>query len=293
MKNTSTRSCCFLLFFFVFLGLHWQVSYAQTGAVGINTDGSVADPSALLDVKSTNQGMLVPRMTAQQRGLISNPATGLLVYQTDATTGFYVYNGTAWLNVSGQGVPAGGSTGQVLAKVDATNYNTQWITPANGGGASLQLNANKVGGSSEILPVATTTTPPTISFNNVLTLPSNGNTWTTNNTFTVGPNGAGVYMIQVRVHTPDASLVTNTVPVSLVIQINNTVYGNIGNIYGPYPTLSVYTPTGTKGRGEIVAFVPFSAGDSFKILALSANSSTASQPISADAGSNILVMKMN
>jgi hypothetical protein len=29
----------------------------------------------------------------------------------------------------GQGVPVGGTTGQVLAKIDSTNYNTQWVTP--------------------------------------------------------------------------------------------------------------------------------------------------------------------
>lgn len=35
---------------------------------------------------------------------------------------------------SGQGVPSGGTAGQVLAKVDGTNYNTEWITPSGGGG---------------------------------------------------------------------------------------------------------------------------------------------------------------
>lgn len=34
----------------------------------------------------------------------------------------------------GAGVPAGGTTGQVLAKVDDTDYNTEWATPAEGGG---------------------------------------------------------------------------------------------------------------------------------------------------------------
>ena len=75
----------------------------QNGSVGINTDGSSADASALLDVKSTTQGVLVPRMSAQQRGLIGSPATGLLVYQTDGTAGFYFYNGTAWTALSGSG----------------------------------------------------------------------------------------------------------------------------------------------------------------------------------------------
>lgn len=34
---------------------------------------------------------------------------------------------------SGQGVPAGGNAGQVLAKVDGTNYNTEWIDAPSGG----------------------------------------------------------------------------------------------------------------------------------------------------------------
>lgn len=78
------------------------VPQLQTGSVGINTDGSTADASALLDVKSTTQGVLVPRMNAAQRGLVSTPATGLLVYQTDAPAGFYFHNGSAtWADVAG------------------------------------------------------------------------------------------------------------------------------------------------------------------------------------------------
>ena len=35
---------------------------------------------------------------------------------------------------AGQGVPAGGTAGQVLQKVDGTDYNTEWVTPSSGGG---------------------------------------------------------------------------------------------------------------------------------------------------------------
>lgn len=35
---------------------------------------------------------------------------------------------------SGQGVPAGGTAGQVLSKVDGTDYNTEWIDAPSGGG---------------------------------------------------------------------------------------------------------------------------------------------------------------
>ena len=68
--------------------------------VGINTDNSTPDGSAMLDVKSTEKGLLIPRMDSAQRVAIATPATGLLVYQTDGTDGFYFYNGTAWISLN-------------------------------------------------------------------------------------------------------------------------------------------------------------------------------------------------
>src|SRR5258708_37731154 len=58
--------------------------------------------SSVLDVNSVLKGFLAPRMTQVQRTAISSPADGLLVYQTDATKGFYYYNGTsaAWVLLS-------------------------------------------------------------------------------------------------------------------------------------------------------------------------------------------------
>lgn len=55
-------------------------SFAQ---VGINSDNSAPDPSAMLDVKSINQGFLPPRMTFEQRSAIQNPVDGLMVYCTN------------------------------------------------------------------------------------------------------------------------------------------------------------------------------------------------------------------
>jgi hypothetical protein len=71
----------------------WFTVNAQ---VSINTDGSTPDGSAMLEVKSTTKGMLIPRMTVAERNNISLPATGLLVYQVDANAGFYYYTGAAW-----------------------------------------------------------------------------------------------------------------------------------------------------------------------------------------------------
>ncbi len=63
--------------------------------VAINTDGSIADASAILDIKSNTRGFLAPRMTQAQRLAIPNPANALLVYQTDGAPGFYYNFGTA------------------------------------------------------------------------------------------------------------------------------------------------------------------------------------------------------
>lgn len=58
---------------------------------------SSADASAILDIQSTEKGMLIPRMTEVQRTGIVNPATGLTIFQTDATDGFYFYDGSKWV----------------------------------------------------------------------------------------------------------------------------------------------------------------------------------------------------
>jgi len=78
---------------------HGRLSFGNdtlftTGVIGIGT--SSPSKSAALDISSTNGGMLIPRMTRGQRNSITNPARGLMVYQTDNTPGFYYYNGTFW-----------------------------------------------------------------------------------------------------------------------------------------------------------------------------------------------------
>lgn len=66
--------------------------------VSINDTGAEPDSSAMLDVSSTDKGLLIPRMTMAQRDAIVNPANGLLIYQTNNNNGLYFYNGTqsAW-----------------------------------------------------------------------------------------------------------------------------------------------------------------------------------------------------
>lgn len=70
---------------------------ADGGNVGIGTTSP--DSTALLDVSSTTKGVLFPRMTETQKNAISSPATGLIVYQTDATEGLYIYKSTGWTQI--------------------------------------------------------------------------------------------------------------------------------------------------------------------------------------------------
>lgn len=88
----------------------WQVngngiSTKNPGNVGVGTDQP--DPSALLDLRSDSRGLLLPRMSASQRNALSQPATGLLVYQTEIPEGFYYNKGTPaapdWILLGGTG----------------------------------------------------------------------------------------------------------------------------------------------------------------------------------------------
>lgn len=78
---------------------------AQQG-VAINVTGAQADNSAMLDINSTEKGLLIPRMTTTQRTSISSPAQGLLVYDTDYNQ-FWFYDGSVWVEAIGPQGPAG------------------------------------------------------------------------------------------------------------------------------------------------------------------------------------------
>ena len=109
------------IFFILLIGLGLSAQ-----SVGVNTTSP--DPSAALDITSTTKGMLVPRMDSLQRTMIELPATGLMVYQTNANPAFYYYNGTAWTMLSTGGaselqkIAEASSTGWRILGRDTANY---------------------------------------------------------------------------------------------------------------------------------------------------------------------------
>jgi hypothetical protein len=76
------------------LTLFMCLSVSSTAQVGINSDGNNPDPSAMLDIKSTEKGLLTPRMTRVQMMAISSPANGLVVFCTTDNK-FYVFTTAA------------------------------------------------------------------------------------------------------------------------------------------------------------------------------------------------------
>ncbi|MBL0306791.1 MAG: hypothetical protein IPQ25_12395 [Chitinophagaceae bacterium] len=80
--------CCLMLF---------SVFSLLAQSVGVNT--SSPDPSAALDISSTNSGLLVPRMNTGQRTTIASPANGLMVFDTD-TKSYWFRESTNWVELA-------------------------------------------------------------------------------------------------------------------------------------------------------------------------------------------------
>jgi len=94
-------------------------------SVGIGTP--TPNASAALDIKASDKGLLIPRLTAAQRAGIAAPPQGLMVYQTDGTpgggpqTGFWYYAGSpaAWVFLS----PTGGGADNLGNHTATQNLN--------------------------------------------------------------------------------------------------------------------------------------------------------------------------
>lgn len=110
-------------------------SRAQQG-VSISAASTTPHASAMLDVQSTDKGMLIPRMNAAQRTGIPAPATGLLVYDTDSNA-FFFRSSSAWTKI------ASGATGDNLGNHIATQnvqLNNKWLSN-DGGNEGIRVDS--------------------------------------------------------------------------------------------------------------------------------------------------------
>ena len=112
-----------VFFLIVFLLFSNWLLFSQ---VGVNTDGSQPDPSAMLDAKSISKGVLIPRMTTPQRDAISSPAEGLLIF--NLTTGCIdYYLGGSWKTFCGVSQPTFQCGMKMTDSRDGKMYNTVQI----------------------------------------------------------------------------------------------------------------------------------------------------------------------
>ena len=100
-----------------------------TGAVAIGTTSPAS--SAALDITSTTQGLLLPRLTYVQKTAIANPVAGLILFCSDCGTSgeMQLYNGTSFVNMIG-------NAGQLaLPGISATTgaYSITTSTATSGG----------------------------------------------------------------------------------------------------------------------------------------------------------------
>ncbi len=139
------------------------VSKTFTQNVSINTTGNAADTSAMLDITSGSKGILIPRMNQLQRSAIFMPATGLLVYQTNGSRGFYYYDSIAgWTNL------ASATDTWLLTGNTATNPVTNFIGTADSSSLSIRTDSIErifINGNAGNIGINTNTPASTVDIN--------------------------------------------------------------------------------------------------------------------------------
>ena len=123
-----------------FLLLIAALLMARAGRAQVGVGTTTPDAKAALDIRATDKGLLIPRLTAAQRAAIVTPPQGLMVYQTDGTasggaqTGFWYYAGTGgWVFVS----PVGDNLGNHTATQNLQLGTNQLV--GNGGTLGLSV----------------------------------------------------------------------------------------------------------------------------------------------------------
>ena len=114
MKTIKLNTIKKLLLFAAVIAVSFT-SYAQVG-IGTTTPNA----SAALDITSTTQGFLPPRLTEVQMNAITTPATGLMVYCTDCVPKtFYVFDSFNFVSISNN-TPSGFSSTDVYSTTGKT-----------------------------------------------------------------------------------------------------------------------------------------------------------------------------
>jgi hypothetical protein len=88
-------------------------------SMGISNAAITPDPSSILEMRTTEKGILIPRMTTAERDNISSPATGLMLYNT-ITNQYNFYNGSAWV-FWGSAAYLSATSGETLSTISTSD----------------------------------------------------------------------------------------------------------------------------------------------------------------------------
>lgn len=232
--------------------------YMLAQGVGISSTSITPDPSAILELRSTTQGVLVPRMTTTERNAIDNPAKGLLIY--NITTGSFNYYDENWksLTISGSNV------GDMLY----WNGDDWVIIPAGKPGQYLQMSLNNIPSwTGPVLPVLSTITATAITSTSVTSggnisddgggmITARGVCWslnhnpTTSDSKTSDGSGKGIF----------SSSITGLSSIS-TYYLRAYATNNAGTEYGNEISFTTLPTIGQNYAGGIVAYI-LESGDS-------------------------------
>jgi hypothetical protein len=109
-----------------------------TGAVAIGTTTPAS--SAVLDITSTSQGLLLPRLTYVQKTAISSPVAGLILFCSDCGTSgeMQLYNGTSFVNMigsPGQFAMPGITSTTAISAITTSSASSGGVINSDGGAA--------------------------------------------------------------------------------------------------------------------------------------------------------------
>ena len=255
----------------VVIALLLAVESGAIAQVGISTDNSTPDNSAILDLKSTSKGLLIPRMTQSQISAITTPANGLVVFCT-TNDKFYAYVASAsvWKEVLyGSGTIASFPTVTTTAVTDiAQTTATSGGNVTSDGGATVTLR----GVCWEIYPNPTTADYKTTDGSGTGVFVSNLTGLTANTLYYVrayAQNSAGIGYGNELTFTTLPNPVIPTVTTTAVTDITQTTATSGGNITSdggatvtlrgvcwntyPNPTTADYKTTDGSGTGVFVS----------------------------------------
>lgn len=182
-----------ILFYFYLISLN---IFAQSNNVGIGTLSP--DQSSILELKSTTQGLLVPRLTTAERLAITSPSNSLLVYDTDFECFYYAKN-TVWTSLCTSGGITGptGSTGSTGPQGLQGNSGVTGATGPTGnigvtGATGITGNTGSTGNTGNTGVTGNTGPTGPTGFGATGATGVQGNTGVTGSTGLTGPTGAGV-----------------------------------------------------------------------------------------------------